>query len=374
MLPVRLLMNVDAAGRCGDDTTMPFGTATAARVHAFHSSWPDYAPTPLIPLLGLASELGVGDMCLKDEAHRFGLQAFKALGASWAISRVLEQSADSVLTFVTATDGNHGRAVAWAAERLGHTAVVYLPRDASDARAEAIVKLGARANRTEQTYDEAVERARIDAEANGWVLLQDMAWPGYEQIPRWVMQGYLTLIHEVMDQLGEAPPTHVFLQCGVGSFAASITAYLVERFGAERPTVFVVEPEGAACGMVAMERDEPSPPRLDDAPHTFMAGLSCGQLSLSAWTILRQYVDGWLTCDDEISRAGMRRLARPVAADVMVVSGESGAVTTGLLEAVCIDPENTLIREQLRLDANAKVLLISTEGATDEQIYRSVLR
>ena len=373
-LSIRLLMNVDAAGRTGDDATKPFGSVAAAQVQAFHSSLPDYAPTPLVPLPGLAAELGVGGMRLKDESHRFGLEAFKALGASWAISRVVERNAEPMMTFVTATDGNHGRAVAWAAARLGHAAVVYLPREASDARLEAIVKLGARASRVEGAFDEAVERARADAEANGWVLLQDMGWPAYEQIPRWVMQGYLTLIHEAMDQLAEELPTHVFLQCGVGSFAASITAYLVERFGAERPAVFLVEPEGAGCGMAAMEKDELLPPRLADAPHTFMAGLSCGQLSTTAWTILRRHVDGWVTCGDEVARSGMRRLARPVAGDAMVVSGESGAVTTGLVDAVCVDSEHALIRDRLRLDAAATVLLISTEGATDEQIYRRVVR
>lgn len=371
---VRLLMNVDAAGRRGDEATAPFGQAAAAQAQAFHKSLPGYAPTPLVPLPGLAARLGVGGLYVKDESHRFGLQAFKALGASWAISRVIEQNRGRELTFVTATDGNHGRAVAWGAARLGHASVVYLPREASNARVEAIVELGARACRIEGTYDDAVERARIDAEVNGWTLLQDTAWEGYEEVPGQVMQGYLTMIHEAMHQLGGEPPTHVFLQCGVGSFAASITAYLVERFGAGRPAVFLVEPEGAACGMAAIKRDERSAPRLDAAPQTFMAGLSCGQLSASAWTILRSHVDGWLSCADEVSRSGMRRLARPVGGDAPIVSGESGAVTAGLVDAVCADHEHASIRQQLRLDGAATVLLISTEGATDEQIYRSVVQ
>lgn len=371
---MQLLTNVDAAGRLGDEATTPFGRIAAAQAQAFHSSLPGYAPTPLVPLPGLADVLGVGGLYVKDESQRFGLQAFKALGASWAISRVVERKGGRELTFVTATDGNHGRAVAWAAARLGHASVVYLPHEASAARLEAIVNLGARAYRIEGTYDDAVEQARIDAQANDWVLLQDTAWPGYEEVPGSVMQGYLTMIHETMDQLDGEPPTHVFLQCGVGSFAASIAAYLVERFGADRPAVFLVEPEGAACGMAAMKRDERSPPRLDTAPQTFMAGLSCGQLSASAWTILRRHVDGWMTCADEVSRSGMRRLARPVAGDLPVVSGESGAVTTGLVATVCANHEHSSIREQLRLGAAATVLLISTEGATDEQIYRSVVR
>ncbi len=372
-LRVRLLVNSDAAGRSGDDATMPFDVAAAMQTHAFHSDLPGYVPTPLTHLSELAAELGVGGLVVKDEAHRFGLEAFKALGASWAISRVVERSGERPLTFITATDGNHGRAVAWAAARLGHASVVYLPSEASDARLEAIVRLGAQAIRVEGTYDDAVERARVDAAANGWELLQDMAWPGYERVPSWVMQGYLTLIHEAIEQLGEELPTHVFVQCGVGSFAASVTAYLVERFGAERPALFVVEPEGAGCGMAAMERNEASPPRLDNTPHTFMVGLSCGQLSSSAWTILHRHVDGWVTCADEVARRGMRRLASPIVGDAPVVSGESGAVTTGLVETVCADPAHASIRERLGLDAAAKVLLISTEGATDKEIYRRVV-
>ncbi len=371
---VRLLMNPAAVDRGGDEFTAPFGAAAVAAAQAYHRSLPSYEPTPLVPLPGLAAELGIGSLHVKDESRRFGLKAFKGLGASWAVSRVIEQHPGRTLTFVTATDGNHGRAVAWAAARSGHSSVVYLPHEASAGRVEAIARLGARASRVEGSFDDAVERARAAAEDQGWMLLQDTSWAGYEQVPRWVMQGYLTLANEAIDQLGGEAPTHVFLQCGVGSFAASITAFLVERFGANRPMVFIVEPEGAACGMAAMERSEDAPPRLEEAPDTFMAGLSCGQLSVSAWAILRRHADGWLACQDDIARAGMRRLARPAAGDAEVISGESGAVTAGLVETVCSQPELQAVRRQLRLDDYASVLLISTEGDTDEEIYRSVVQ
>ncbi len=372
--PVRLRMNAAAADSGGDGFTAPFGAVATAAAQAYHRSLPGYEPTPLVPLPGLATELGIGSLHVKDESRRFGLKAFKGLGASWAISRVIEQHPGRTLTFVTATDGNHGRAVAWAAARSGHASVVYLPHEASAARVEAIARLGARASRVQGSFDDAVERARVDAEDQGWVLLQDTSWAGYEQVPRWVMQGYLTLASEAIDQLGEEVPTHVFLQCGVGSFAASITAFMVERFDADRPTIFIVEPEGAACGLAAMEVSEDTPPRLEETPNTFMAGLSCGQLSASAWAILRRHADGWLACADDVARIGMRRLVRPTAGDAEVISGESGAVTTGLVETVCTHPGLESVRRQLRLDDRAGVLLISTEGDTDEEIYRSVVR
>ncbi len=351
------------------------GPEVAKAVRGFHAGLPGYAPTPLAHLGALAADLDLGAIWLKDESHRFGLQAFKALGASYALHRFLEAqdpSSDAPITVITATDGNHGRATAWAARSLGHHAVVYLPQHASDARVEAIAALGAEARRLPVSYDTACVHAARDAEDNGWLLLQDTAWPGYEEIPGWIMQGYLTMIDEAFEQLAGEVPTHVLLQCGVGSFAAALTGWLVERFGRERPRVVLVEPEGAACGVAAIEADGEGPAALAQDPDTFMAGLACGQLSSLAWPILRAHADVFLACPDHVAKVGMRTLAKPMSSDLRIVSGESGAVTIGVLAASAW-PRDEHLRAQLHLDATSRVLVFSTEGATDPEIYAQVV-
>lgn len=351
------------------------GPRAAAAARAFHAGLPGYEPTPLVDLDSLATDLDLQRLWVKDEGHRFGLHAFKGLGASYALNRFLavqEPSSDAPITLVTATDGNHGRAVAWAARGQGHHAVVYLPSDASDARVEAIAALGADARRLPMGYDDACEKAARDAEDNGWLLLQDTAWPGYEEIPAWIMQGYLTLVDEAFEQLAGELPTHVLLQCGVGSFAASLTGWLVQRYGPERPRVILVEPEGAACGVAAMEADVDAPPTLAAEPETFMACLSCGRLSSLAWPILRAHADAFVACPDHVAKVGMRALGKPMGDDMPIVSGESGAVTVGLLAATAW-PRDEQLRSQLRLGADSRVLAVSTEGATDPGVYARVV-
>lgn len=336
---------------------------------AFHRSLAAYRPTPLHALRGVAAAAGVRDVWLKDESRRFGLRSFKALGASFAVHR-LAREATGPLVLVTATDGNHGRAVAWAASRRGFRSIVYLPGAASAARAAAIAALGAEVRRVDGTYDDAVRAASRTAEKTGAVLLQDSAWEGYEREPRWVMQGYLTMMREVLDELVDRRPSHVLLQCGVGSFAASMTAALVHRFGADRPRIVLVEPLGAACGLAAAEAAAEAPPEIEGDLQTFMACLSCGRLSTLAWPILRAWADGFLACGDEVAMAGMRALAWPRGRDPRIESGESGAATTGALLEL-LGPGSAL-RDRLALDARSRVLLFSTEGATDPEIHARI--
>jgi len=349
-----------------------FTPATAERVRAFHRTLPEYDATPLHELGGLARELGMATVWLKDESARFGLKAFKGLGASYALARAATAAGEIPLIVATATDGNHGRAVAWAAREQGHAAVIYVPAAASRQRVEAIAALGAEVRRCRGTYDDACALAAAAAEQHDWLLLQDTARPGYEQIPQWIMQGYMTLMDETLEQLAGAMPTHVFLQCGVGSFAASVVAYLAARLD-PMPTIVLVEPQRAPCALAAFEADVATPPLLDGDTHTFMACLACGQLSSLAWDILRTRTDFVMTVADDIAREGMRMLARPQAADPAVVSGESGAATTGALLHLCAPGARRTDREMIGLDADARVLLISTEGDTDPAVYRNTV-
>ena len=337
---------------------------------AFHRAMPEYAPTPLHSLPGLARQVGVRSIWLKDESHRFGLRAFKGLGASYAIERLLREG-EPPGALVTATDGNHGRAVAWAAARQGLRAVVFLPEAASSGRAQAIAALGAEVRRVAGTYDTAVSAAEAAAEQHGWALLQDSAWEGYDRVPRWVMQGYLTMLEESLESLGPERPTHVLLQCGVGSFAAAMTAGLVARLGERRPRIVIVEPLGAACGLAAAREGAESPPMIEGDLHTFMACRSCGRISTLAWPILRHWADAFVAFPDETAASGMRTLARPAGGDPRVESGESGAATTGaLMEILGSGGE---LADRLALGAGSRVLLFSTEGATDPEVYSRTL-
>jgi len=370
-----------------------FSLSTAHSVRKFHQTFPDYTPTPLVKLTHLADMLGVSHIWIKDESHRFGLNAFKVLGATHGLAYLIAQRlkmnaqelsfdllhAPSVkekladTTFVTATDGNHGRAVAWATQQLGCNAVVYLPKGTSRARNEAIKLHGAQTLIIDGTYDDAVQQAVEQAQKQGWILLQDTAREGYEEIPLKIMQGYLTIVHEALDQLEEEIPTHVFVQCGVGSLAAASQAYLFELFGDERPLFAVVEPTRAACFYEPMATHKRKPKKLSGNLNTIMAGLACGEPSTLAWKTLRDYADVFVACPDHIAMRGMRILGNPLQGDDRVISGESGAVTLGLLTTVLTQASCRKIADALQLNESSKVLLLSTEGDTDPSMYRKIV-
>lgn len=374
--------------------TKDFSPEAARVVRRFHRTLPDYAPTPLVTLKNLAGRLGIRDIWVKDESHRFGLNAFKALGASYGMARVLAQKLHldgydlsfSLLRspavkrdlgetiFVTATEGNHGRAVAWAAERLGFGAVVYMPEGSSPARLEAIRSHGAEASIVEGNYDDAVRLAAREAEKNRWILLQDSSREGNETIPLRVMQGYLTMAEEVMEQLDGETPTHVFVQCGVGSFGAAVQAYFAALSGPQRPLFGAVEPTRAACLFKSARAGDGRPRKVRGSLKTIMAGLACGEPSETAWKILRDYADFFVTASDEVTMSGMRVLAHPVPGDRGMISGESGAVTLGLIYTILSDPAFSETAETLKLDSRSKVLLFSTEGDTDPEMYRKIVR
>ncbi len=364
------------------------------KVRNFHKGFEEYAVTPLHKLENLAKYLGIKNIFLKDESYRFGLNAFKVLGGSYAIGRYLAEklnmdiselsfeylSSDEVkeklgeITFVTATDGNHGRGVAWAANHLGQKSVVYMPKGSSEIRLTNIRKEGADASIIEGNYDDAVRLSDEMSKKHGWVVIQDTAWEGYEDIPTWIMQGYGTLIHEAMEQLlenGVEKPTHVLLQAGVGSFAGAIQGYLASKFGEDRPITLVVEPDKAPClynSSISGKREV-----VGGEMSTIMAGLACGEPNTISWEVLRDYSDGYLSCPDYVAARGMRILAAPLKGDPQVVSGESGAVGAGVISLFMERDEYSDMRKQLGLDKNSVVLLISTEGDTDPVKYKDIV-
>lgn len=357
----------------------------------FHQSLPGYHPTPLAKLTQLAKYLGISDLWVKSEASRFDLKAFKVLGASYAIGKMLakELKLDSEkfvfeqivshaskfrnLIFVTATDGNHGRAVAWTANKLGCRAVVYMPKGSSKIRLEAIRKYGAEASIINGNYDDAVRLAAKQSNEKGWILIQDTSWPGYEEIPIYIMQGYITLLIEAFNQMDEKWPSHVFMQAGVGSLAAALQAFLCNCYDKPRPFFVVVEPTKAACFYKSMNMADGKPHAVQGDMDTIMAGLACGEPSEIAWEILKENADAFIACSDQIAIKGMRILGNPLEGDKRVISGESGAVTTGLIYELLNNPMFNELVEQLGLGTDSRVLVISTEGDTDPEYYREVV-
>ena len=279
--------------------------------------------------------------------------------------------------FFTATDGNHGRGVAWAAHELGQRAVVLMPKGTSRARLANIQKLGAEVTVESLNYDDCVRKAaRLAAETPNSAMVQDTAWEGYTEIPSAIMQGYATLVDEALSQLRAAGidrPTHVFVQAGVGSLAAAVQGILVNRFPKNPPRLVVMECTAADCFYRSAVQGSGKPLAVGGDLASMMAGLCCGEVNPIAWELLRSHAFAFASCSDEVSALGMRILAAPAGEDPRVVSGESGAIGTGLLASLCLLPDFAAQKELLGIGPDSQVLLISTEGDTDPVRYRSVV-
>ncbi|WP_249299842.1 diaminopropionate ammonia-lyase [Feifania hominis] len=368
-----------------------FSPDVARRVREYHESFPMYEPTPLANLPALAKRLGVGSIMVKDESKRFGLNAFKVLGGSYAIGSLIAQrlglselSWDALqaarrrgaldgMTFITATDGNHGRGVAWTAGQLGCRAIVYMPRGSAAERLENIRATGAEACILDLPYDDVVRRAAAEACENGWTLVQDTAFDGYEEIPKRIMQGYLTMGEELAQQLRDEPPTHVFVQSGVGSFPAALTAWFAARYGERRPTVVTVEPHTADCVFRTAQANDGSRHFVTGEMKTISAGLACGEPNPLAWEILKSFGEYYLSIPDEITMRAMRILGNPMPGDCRVVSGESGAAGFAAAVEILENSAYAPLRRAMGLDSRAKILCISTEGDTDRENYRRIV-
>ena len=355
------------------------------KAYNFHKTLPGYLPTPLLNLKHFSQEIGIRDCYIKDESQRLGLNAFKVLGASYAMAEEIKKyvpeaqsnlSFESIksykksikdLTFVTATDGNHGRAVAWCAEQYGCRAVVFMPKGSSEIRLKAILEHKAKAEITDLNYDETVKYAESEATKNNWVLLQDSSWPGYTEVPRNIMAGYKTMVQEFFEQTSDWP-THVIAQAGVGSFAASIFSSFI-RSDKQKPKFILLEPSGAACFFNSVKIGDKKPHLTPDL-NTMMAGLSCGMPSILAWDIIVPITDIFVICEDNIAIKGMQILSQPTVGDPSIISGESGAVPIGFLHEVATNPLYSDLMDELQLDVSSKVLFFSTEGDTDPELYK----
>ena len=347
-----------------------------------------HAPTPLHALDRLAREIGIGALHVKDEGHRLGLGSFKALGGAYALMKLVQEEAARQLgrpvpaaellspairpvaggmTFACATDGNHGRSVAQGAQLMGARAVIFVHSGVSDGRIAAIARYGAEIRRVQGNYDDSVAEAARVAEREGWTILSDTSWPGYEHIPGLVMQGYTMLVREALEQMGQAP-SHVFLQAGVGGFAAGVAGHLAMLLGKERPHITVVDPARAAC---LYERAKAGRVvKVAESEPTIMAMLECYEPSLIAFRVLERVADGFMTVEEDVAPEVMRRLATPLPGDPPVVSGESGGAGLAGLLAVLRQPD---LAARIGLNGHARVLVINTEGATDPALYQSIV-
>ena len=351
-------------------------------------SWPGYTPTPLRDLAGLARANGLGGIRLKDEGGRFGLGSFKALGGAYAVLRIvqkqirertgIEASAaeitagayrdlTSCMTMTAATDGNHGRSVAWGARTFGCRCVIYMPQTVSIGRVHAIEAYGGTVRRLPCTYDDCVREAAAEAAREGWHVVSDTSYGDYVEVPRDVMQGYCLMVEEALAQLDDLP-THVFVQAGVGGLAAAVCAYLWERLGAARPRYVLVEPDKANCFYLSAVAGRATV--VEGALDTIMAGLASGEVAPEAWEILNVGVDAFLTIGDDAAAETMRFLACGTDGDRPVVTGESGVAGLAGLLVVAAD-ENA--RAALDLDATRRVLVFGTEGATDPRVYEEIV-
>jgi diaminopropionate ammonia-lyase len=351
-------------------------------------SWPGYKPTPLRFLPKLAARAGVGTILYKDEAERFGIGSFKALGGAYAVFKLLRKAiweqkkiivstldltsgryADltSRITVTCATDGNHGRSVAWGAHAFGCRCVIYIPETVSEGRCQAIGAYGAEVKRVAGTYDDGVRRVAADAAVQGWTVVSDTSYEGYTDVPRDVMQGYSLMVDEALEQTSAAP-SHVFIQGGVGGLAAGVCSYLWERYGTRRPCFVVVEPEKADCFYRSAVVGRPTP--AEGTLDTIMAGLACGEVSPLAWRVLETGAGAFMTIDDEAAADCMRLLADGRFGDDAIVAGESAVAGLAGFILASADAD---ARARLDLCPDSRVLVFGTEGATDPDVYRAIV-
>ena len=382
-----VVLSTDVKGSPGS----PFDQEAAENALRFHRSMPMYEKTRLVSLRTAADELGVKAIYLKDESTRFGLKAFKGLGGSYAVFRILcdklgmdhrnavysdfmtEECRERCreVVFVTATDGNHGKGVAWASSLFGCKAYVYMPSGTVEARRKAIEDAGAeKAVICDLNYDKVVQFARRHAEENGWTLVQDTSWEGYEIIPQWIVEGYLTMVAEIREQLDGDVPTHVFLQAGVGAMAGGILGYLSNVYAGKEPVFTIVEPSTVACHYESAKAGDGQIHSISGDPVTIMAGLNCGTPCSITWPTIRDRAGFYCACTDEVSEDAMRELARFPNEKERVVAGESGAVTYGVLKEIIKDDS---MRREMGLNEESIILLINTEGDTDPAGYVRII-
>ncbi len=389
LLPKATIRHVAANLTSGDAVHRVLTAEDFATARQEITSWDGYAATPLVALAGIARHIGVGEVLYKDEGPRFGLSSFKALGGSYAALRVLQREiskrlnkevvladirngeyADecAAITLVSATDGNHGRSLAWGCKRFGVPCRIYIHAEVSEGRAAAMRDLGAEVVQIAGDYDASVVLAKSEAEANGWFVVSDTSWPGYSLPPRDVMSGYGVMVQEICDALDQAP-THVFLQGGVGGLAAGVISAMRQYWGDASPRAIIVEPELAACLFESAKTGIAT--NVSIATETLMAGLSCGEPSRLAWEILSEEATDYLTIPEALVAPSVRLLANPLGHDEAIEAGESAVAGLAALIAVMGEPS---LADKLNLDTTSRVLLIGSEGVTDAKIFNMIMQ
>lgn len=388
LLPVAHVGHVSVVPKKGDAAHRVLTAEDFATARAEITAWDGYEPTPLVSMPDLASRIDVEAVLYKDEGPRFGLGSFKALGGAYAALRVLQREVSSQIstevsladirtgqhrdavakiTLVSATDGNHGRSLAWGCRRFGAPCRIYIHAEVSEGRAQAMRDLGAEVIRIAGDYDESVNLAKAEADANGWFVVSDTSWPGYSQPPSDVMAGYGVMTTEINEALDKAP-SHVFLQGGVGGLAAGVAASLRQYWGDASPRVVVVEPDLAACLFESARLGQPTGVAI--AEETIMAGLSCGEPSPLAWEILAEEATDFLTIPESLVAPTMRLLARPLGNDPALEAGESAVAGLAALVSARSDTD---LSEALGLSSQSRVLLIGSEGVTDPAIFQVIM-
>ena len=364
-------------------------------VETFFNSVPYYKPTELKELTNLAKQLNVAEIAVKDESSRFGINSFKGAGGLYAMACCIAEKASldvekltydelmkpevkkvaEEITFYTATDGNHGRGIAWAASKLGTHAVIKMPKGSKEIRADHIRKIqNTEVEITDKNYDNTVKEVKelCEKDPNG-IMIQDTAWEGYEKIPGWIIKGYGLIVDEFLHQMKEKP-THIFLQAGVGSLAAGIILGLEERMKPEElPVITIVEPETVACYYLSAQKGDGKRHHLEGLTKTMMAGLNCQTPSITAWPIIRDSAKFYGTLSEDVDAEGMARLGHPLDGDPKVVSGESGAAGFAYVYEILSNPDLGKERTELGLDQNSSIVVLSTEGDTDPDNYHRIV-
>ena len=329
------------------------------------SKWEGYAPTPLISLNKLSKELNLNKVFYKDESKRFDLKSFKALGGAYAVEKVTKGNKDIIVA--TATAGNHGRSVAWGARRLGIKCIIFISEFVSDARGQAMADLGADVIKVKGNYEKSLIECIKQSTENNWQIVQDVAWKDYMQVPTYTMAGYTVMMKEIIDQINNEKITHIILQAGVGGMAGAMVAGIA-RYLDYVPVTLVVEPDSAACVLESIKTGKIE--KINIKRESLMGGMSCGEVSLVPWKILKSSVKHCISLPDDDIANTMKLLGNSSFSDEKIIAGENSAPGVISLIASCEDQN---IKEKLKLDIKSKVLLIGCEGDTDKEMYKKLI-
>ena len=330
------------------------------------SSWQGYQSTPLLELKKLSKELNLNKIFYKDESKRFDLKSFKALGGAYAVEKVSQNNND--ITVSTATAGNHGRSVAWGAKRLGLKCKIFISEFVSNARGQAMEKLGAEVIKVKGNYEKSLLECIKQSTENNWQIVQDVAWKDYMLVPKYTMAGYTVMMKEIVDQLENDQITHIFLQAGVGGMAAAMIAGIA-RYLNNIPTTIIVEPDSAACVLESIKKGKIE--KIDIKRESLMGGMSCGEVSLVPWEILRNSVRYCISLPDDDIAKTMRLLGNASFGNEKIIAGENSAPGVISLIASCEDEK---IKEKLKLNKDSNILLIGCEGDTDQEMYQKLIK